>query len=240
MAISNIPFDLDTYNASYYGTFILGTSGSGKGMIAKALIKHIVKTTNDMVLIFDSTGEYTPFVKSLGGDAVIFKAGNEPKVNMEDHIINIDVSYHRLSPQFNVSSIIDFFEEQVNFNCTHGRRTHIFFDGIFDFLNKAESIDPFKSAWLQWHLKDCQPTLIERETSEILKNNDFSSLLPYVERIIFLQQSLSDIPVICDLWKWNLSNTLIRLLHSSTAGTGVVIQKNRVSPFFVNFQNQAE
>ena len=58
-----------------YNGLILGRSGSGKSFKAKEEILSSYLGTNDDVIILDPQGEYTPFVKALGGEAINFSAG---------------------------------------------------------------------------------------------------------------------------------------------------------------------
>jgi hypothetical protein len=74
----------DNYNA-----LILGRSGSGKSFKAKEEILSSYLGTNDDVIILDPQGEYTPFVKALGGEAINFSAGCGTHINPFD----MDSSY---------------------------------------------------------------------------------------------------------------------------------------------------
>ena len=74
----------DNYNA-----LILGRSGSGKSFKAKEEILSSVLGTNDDIIILDPQGEYTPFVKALGGEAINFSAGCGTHINPFD----MDLSY---------------------------------------------------------------------------------------------------------------------------------------------------
>ena len=74
----------DNYNA-----LILGRSGSGKSFKAKEEILSSYLGTNDDVIILDPQGEYTPFVKALGGEAINFSAGCGTHINPFD----MDASY---------------------------------------------------------------------------------------------------------------------------------------------------
>ena len=72
-----------------YNGLILGRSGSGKSFKAKEEILSSYLGTNDDVIILDPQGEYTPFVKALGGEAINFSAGCGTHINPFD----MDVSY---------------------------------------------------------------------------------------------------------------------------------------------------
>lgn len=74
----------DNYNA-----LILGRSGSGKSFKAKEEILSSYLGTNDDIIILDPQGEYTPFVKELGGEAINFSAGCGTHINPFD----MDLSY---------------------------------------------------------------------------------------------------------------------------------------------------
>ena len=74
----------DNYNA-----LILGRSGSGKSFKAKEEILSSYLGTNDDIIILDPQGEYTPFVKALGGEAINFSAGCGTHINPFD----MDSSY---------------------------------------------------------------------------------------------------------------------------------------------------
>ena len=74
----------DNYNA-----LILGRSGSGKSFKAKEEILSSYLGTNDDVIILDPQGEYTPFVKALGGEVINFSAGCGTHINPFD----MDLSY---------------------------------------------------------------------------------------------------------------------------------------------------
>lgn len=74
----------DNYNA-----LILGRSGSGKSFKAKEEILSSYLGTNDDVIILDPQGEYTPFVKELGGEAINFSAGCGTHINPFD----MDIDY---------------------------------------------------------------------------------------------------------------------------------------------------
>ena len=72
-----------------YNGLILGRSGSGKSFKAKEEILSSYLGTNDDVIILDPQGEYTPFVKALGGEAINFSAGCGTHINPFD----MDLSY---------------------------------------------------------------------------------------------------------------------------------------------------
>lgn len=72
-----------------YNGLILGRSGSGKSFKAKEEILSSYLGTNDDVIILDPQGEYTPFVKALGGEAINFSAGCGTHINPFD----MDSSY---------------------------------------------------------------------------------------------------------------------------------------------------
>lgn len=72
-----------------YNGLILGRSGSGKSFKAKEEILSSFLGTNDDVIILDPQGEYTPFVKALGGEAINFSAGCGTHINPFD----MDLSY---------------------------------------------------------------------------------------------------------------------------------------------------
>lgn len=72
-----------------YNGLILGRSGSGKSFKAKEEILSSFLGTNDDIIILDPQGEYTPFVKALGGEAINFSAGCGTHINPFD----MDASY---------------------------------------------------------------------------------------------------------------------------------------------------
>ena len=72
-----------------YNGLILGRSGSGKSFKAKEEILSSYLGTNDDVIILDPQGEYTPFVKALGGEVINFSAGCGTHINPFD----MDLSY---------------------------------------------------------------------------------------------------------------------------------------------------
>lgn len=72
-----------------YNGLILGRSGSGKSFKAKEEILSSFLGTKDDVIILDPQGEYTPFVKALGGEAINFSAGCGTHINPFD----MDISY---------------------------------------------------------------------------------------------------------------------------------------------------
>lgn len=72
-----------------YNGLILGRSGSGKSFKAKEEILSSYLGTNDDIIILDPQGEYTPFVKELGGEAINFSAGCGTHINPFD----MDLSY---------------------------------------------------------------------------------------------------------------------------------------------------
>lgn len=76
-------------NGDNYNALILGRSGSGKSFKAKEEILSSYLGTNDDVIILDPQGEYTPFVKALGGEAINFSAGCGTHINPFD----MDESY---------------------------------------------------------------------------------------------------------------------------------------------------
>lgn len=71
-----------------YNGLILGRSGSGKSFKAKEEILSSYLGTNDDVIILDPQGEYTPFVKALGGEAINFTAGCGTHINPFDMDLN--------------------------------------------------------------------------------------------------------------------------------------------------------
>ena len=75
-------------NGDNYNALILGRSGSGKSFKAKEEILSSYLNTNDDVIILDPQGEYTPFVKALGGEVINFSAGCGTHINPFD--MNLD------------------------------------------------------------------------------------------------------------------------------------------------------
>lgn len=65
--------------------FILGTSGSGKGVFAKSEITGtVIDRPNDEIIIIDPEHEYEPLANALGGAIVRIHAGSEDRVNPFD------------------------------------------------------------------------------------------------------------------------------------------------------------
>lgn len=65
--------------------FILGTSGSGKGVFAKAEITGtVIDRPHDEIIIIDPEHEYEPLVTALGGEVIRIHAGSDHQVNPLD------------------------------------------------------------------------------------------------------------------------------------------------------------
>lgn len=70
--------------------FVLGTSGSGKGVFAKMEMLNIfLSNPNDDIIILDPEREYEPVVTALGGTVVRIHAGSQHRVNPFD--IDLDM-----------------------------------------------------------------------------------------------------------------------------------------------------
>ena len=73
-----------TKNSNYNG-FILGESGSGKGVAGKHEIMNVMTSRpNDEVIIIDPEREYEPLVDAFNGSVVRIHAGSEDRINPLD------------------------------------------------------------------------------------------------------------------------------------------------------------
>lgn len=70
--------------------FILGTSGSGKGVFGKGEIANVFLDRDDDILIVDPEREYEPLVKAFGGTTVRLHPGSADRINPLD--IDLTVS----------------------------------------------------------------------------------------------------------------------------------------------------
>ena len=89
-------------NGDNYNGLILGRSGSGKSFKAKEEILSSYLGTNDDVIILDPQGEYAPFVKSLGGEAINFFAGCGTHINPFD----MDLSYADEGNEYHTNPLV--------------------------------------------------------------------------------------------------------------------------------------
>jgi len=64
--------------------FILGSSGSGKGMAMKPMVLNILFRTNDDVILVDPENENRRFVNSLGGQSIELSSVSEDYINPFD------------------------------------------------------------------------------------------------------------------------------------------------------------
>lgn len=64
--------------------FILGTSGSGKGVFGKSEITNVFLDRDDDILIVDPEREYEPLVAALGGTTVRLNPGSSDRINPLD------------------------------------------------------------------------------------------------------------------------------------------------------------
>lgn len=65
--------------------FVLGTSGSGKGVFAKSEITSVFLTRpNDDIIVIDPEREYEPIVQAFGGETIRLHAGSQQRVNALD------------------------------------------------------------------------------------------------------------------------------------------------------------
>lgn len=76
-------------NAVNSNGVILGMSGTGKSFSAKREIAHVALNTQDMIYVVDPQGEYSPFIKLLGGEEIEIKAGSDIYLNPLD----MDIKY---------------------------------------------------------------------------------------------------------------------------------------------------
>ena len=65
-------------------SYRLGVSGSGKSFSVKEEIAALVLGTDDDVLILDVEGEFTPFVRALGGEAIPCASTSPVRINAMD------------------------------------------------------------------------------------------------------------------------------------------------------------
>lgn len=71
--------------------FIMGTSGSGKGVFGKGEIGNtFLSRPRDEIIIVDPEREYEPIVKAFGGETIRLHAGSEQRVNAMD--IDLDAA----------------------------------------------------------------------------------------------------------------------------------------------------
>ena len=89
-------------NGDNYNGLILGRSGSGKSFKAKEEILSSYLGTNDDVIILDPQGEYAPFVKALGGEAINFFAGCGTHINPFD----MDLSYADEGNEYHTNPLV--------------------------------------------------------------------------------------------------------------------------------------
>jgi len=82
--VSNRMLLFNRKSGDNYNALILGRSGSGKSFKAKEEILSSYLGTNDDIIILDPQGEYSPFVKALGGEAINFSAGSGTHINPFD------------------------------------------------------------------------------------------------------------------------------------------------------------
>lgn len=87
--VSNRLIFFNRKSGDNYNALILGRSGSGKSFKAKEEIMSSYLGTKDEIIILDPQGEYTPFVKALGGEVINFSAGTNTHINPFD----MDLSY---------------------------------------------------------------------------------------------------------------------------------------------------
>lgn len=92
--------------------FILGTSGSGKGVAAKAEITQVLLSRpNDDIIIIDPEREYEPLVTAFDGETVRVHAGSEDHVNWMD--IDLDNVEPGIDPIFAKSAFVLSCVEQL-------------------------------------------------------------------------------------------------------------------------------
>lgn len=84
---------LKTMNRTNHNMFILGETGAGKSSFTQKLILDKL-AQGDQVFIIDPQGEYTDFVKKLGGISLNLGANGESKINPLQirHLFNPDFS----------------------------------------------------------------------------------------------------------------------------------------------------
>lgn len=61
--------------------FILGVSGSGKGMAAKQEFAYLALGTNDDIIVIDPEREYSALCKAMGGETVYISASSNNHIN---------------------------------------------------------------------------------------------------------------------------------------------------------------
>lgn len=84
-AQSSNPLLADRTKSKNGNGFMLGTSGSGKGVAAKSEITNVLLSRpNDDVIIIDPEREYEPLVTAFKGDTVRVHAGSNQHVNWMD------------------------------------------------------------------------------------------------------------------------------------------------------------
>jgi len=70
--------------------FYLGSSGSGKSMMAKQEMKNVLLSSEDTVIVIDPEGEYYPMAELLGGEVVRIATGADVHINPFDINMNYD------------------------------------------------------------------------------------------------------------------------------------------------------
>ncbi|MBN2878392.1 MAG: DUF87 domain-containing protein, partial [Clostridia bacterium] len=83
-AISKNMIVADRRNLLNGNGFILGVSGSGKSFTAKREIASLALSTDNDIIIIDPENEFSPLVKSLGGEVIKISAASKNHINAMD------------------------------------------------------------------------------------------------------------------------------------------------------------
>lgn len=97
--------------------FILGVSGSGKGVFAKLEMIYTTLQTNDDIIIVDPEGEYTAIADMLGGEVIYISESSSTHINPLDLTQNPDPNDKDYNP---VKAKLDFMLSF--FSCIMGNK----------------------------------------------------------------------------------------------------------------------
>ncbi len=83
-SLSRSPIIADRFKPLNYNSFRLGVPGSGKSLGAKYEIAEVILCTGDSVMICDPEGEYSDFVRAMGGQVVRIAPKSGDHINAMD------------------------------------------------------------------------------------------------------------------------------------------------------------
>ena len=164
---------------------------------------------------------------------------HETNVDTKNRITSYDI--HSLGEdlkQPGFVSITDAMLNRVNYNWSHGKKTHIFVDEFHIAYENEYSAAFFTSAWRQFRKRNAYPCAITQNVDYLLESPQARSMLSNSEFIVMLNQAEKDQERLSRLL--NISQEQMAYVNGAEAGSGLMKYGNALVPFVNKFPTNTE